>query len=209
MINQNNIERYNPDIKMGLTSEQVKKRIEQNLVNYDTSVKTKRIPDIIKGNLFTLFNLLNLILALAVFLVKSYKNLLFLGVVISNIIISTIQEIHAKKTIDKLSLIAATKVKVIRNGITKDIKINEVVLDDIVKLSQGNQVVTDAIVMNGECEVNEAFITGESDPVLKKKGDMILSGSFVVGGKVTAKVEHIGVDNYTSSISNGGIKLFT
>lgn len=203
MINQNNIERYNPDIRIGLTNEQVKKRIEQNLVNYDTSVKTKRIPDIIKGNLFTLFNLLNLILALAVFLVKSYKNLLFLGVVISNIIISTIQEIHAKKTIDKLSLIAATKVKVIRNGIAKDIKINEVVLDDIIKLSQGNQVVTDVVVMNGECEVNEAFITGESDPVLKKKGDMILSGSFVVGGKVTAKVEHIGVDNYTSSISSG------
>jgi len=202
MIDKNNIIRYNPDVKYGLSDEEVKKRIEQNLVNYDTSVKTKRISDIIKGNLFTLFNLLNFVLALAVFLVKSYKNLLFLGVVISNTIISTIQEIHAKKTIDKLSLIAATKVKVIRDGRELDIPINEVVLDDIFKLSQGNQVVTDAIIMSGECEVNEAFITGESDPILKKKGDMILSGSFIVGGKATAKVEHIGIDNYTSSISS-------
>lgn len=202
MTDEINVERYNPDIKCGLSSEQVKRRYEQNLVNYDTSVKTKKIPDIIKGNLFTLFNLLNFVLALAIFLVKSYKNLLFLGVVISNTIISTIQEIHAKKTIDKLSLIAATKVKVIRDGKEFEISINEVVLDDIFKLSQGNQVVCDAIIMSGECEVNEAFITGESDPVLKKKGDMILSGSFVVGGKVSAKVEHIGMDNYTSSISS-------
>jgi len=202
MMDKNNIERYNPDIKYGLSSDEVKKRYEQNLVNYDTSVKTKKITDIIKSNLFTLFNLLNFVLAFAIFLVKSYKNLLFLGVVISNTIISIIQEIHAKKTIDKLSLIAATKIKIIRDGIELDIPINEVVLDDIFKLSQGNQIVTDAIVMSGECEVNEAFITGESDPVLKKKGDMILSGSFVVGGKITAKVEHIGIDNYTSSISS-------
>ncbi|MBE6153240.1 MAG: HAD family hydrolase [Firmicutes bacterium] len=203
MVDKNNIVRYNPDIKYGLSTEEVKKRFEQNLVNYDTSVKTKKIPDIIKGNLFTLFNLLNFILGLAIFLVKSYKNLLFLGVVISNTVISTIQEIHAKKTIDKLSLIAATKVRVIRNGDEFDVPINEVVLDDIIKLTQGNQIVTDAIIMSGECEVNEAFITGESDPILKKKGDMILSGSFIVGGKVIAKVEHIGIDNYTSSISSG------
>jgi len=203
MVDKNNIVRYNPDIKYGLSTEEVKKRFEQNLVNYDTSVKTKKIPDIIKGNLFTLFNLLNFILGLAIFLVKSYKNLLFLGVVISNTVISTIQEIHAKKTIDKLSLIAATKVRVIRNGDEFDVPINEVVLDDIIKLTQGNRIVTDAIIMSGECEVNEAFITGESDPILKKKGDMILSGSFIVGGKVIAKVEHIGIDNYTSSISSG------
>ena len=203
-MNQNeNINRYNPDIKIGLSSKEVKQRFEQNLVNYDTSVKTKSIAQIIKGNLFTLFNLLNFILGLAIILVNSYKNLLFLGVVISNIIISTIQEIQAKRTIDKLSLIAATKVKVIRDGKERQISINEVVLDDIFKLTQGNQVVTDSIVMEGECEVNEAFITGESDPVIKKKGDMILSGSFIVGGKVIAKVEHIGSDNYTSSISMG------
>lgn len=203
MTDIGSVTRYNPDIKKGLSSSEVKRRFEQNLVNYDTSVKTKSVGDIIKSNLFTLFNLLNLVLGIAVFLVKSYKNLLFLGVVISNTIISIIQEINAKRTIDKLSLIAATKIKVIRDGEEKNIAIDEVVLDDIFKLSSGNQVVTDAIIMSGECEVNEAFITGESDPVLKKRGDMILSGSFIVSGKVVAKVEHIGTDNYTSSISSG------
>ncbi len=193
--------RYNPDSVHGLSSSEVKNRIENNLVNFDTSVKTKTIPQIIQTNLFTLFNLLNLILALAIILVNSYKNLLFLGVVLSNIVISTLQEIHAKKTIDKLSLIAATKVKVIRDGIQKEVAINEIVLDDVIALKSGNQVVVDSKVLSGECEVNEAFITGESEPVVKKRGDMILSGTFIVSGEVKAKVEHIGLDNYTSSIS--------
>ena len=202
-MKEKEIIRYNPNPKYGLSSREVKERIEKNLINHDTSVKTKTITQIIEENVFTLFNLLNLLLALAIIFVESYKNLLFLGVVISNIIISTVQEIQAKRTIDKLSLISATKVNVIRNGETKKLNINEIVLDDVIKLSIGNQVVTDSIILEGECEVNEAFITGESEPVFKKEGDMILSGSFIVGGKITAKVEHIGLDNYTSSITSG------
>jgi len=202
-MNNKDIERYNPNSKYGLSTSEVKKRIEQNLVNHDTSVKTKTIGQIIEENVFTLFNLLNLLLALAIIFVESYKNLLFLGVVISNIIISTFQEIQAKKTVDKLSLISATKVDALRNGEKVKLNINEIVLDDVISLSIGNQVVTDSIILEGECEVNEAFITGESEPVFKQKGDTILSGSFIVGGKIKARVEHIGLDNYTSSITSG------
>ena len=194
--------RYNPDLKFGLTTEQIKKRIEDNLVNYDTAVPTKSIKNIISSNIFTLFNLLNVILALALILVGSYKNLLFMGVVISNIVISTFQEIQAKRTIDKLSLIASTKVNSIRNGKIEQININEIVLDDLIMFKPGNQVVTDCIILEGSCEVNESFITGESDPLYKKKGDILLSGSFIVSGNCNAKVEHIGNDNYTSSISS-------
>lgn len=202
-MNENKkIVRYNPDLNTGLSTHEVNERIKNNLVNYDTSVKTKTISQIIKTNLFTLFNLLNLLLALAIILVSSYRNLLFLGVVISNIVISTIQEINAKKTIDKLSLLAMAKVKVLRDGVVKEIEIDEIVLDDIIIFKGGNQVVVDSKIILGEVEVNESFITGEVESVIKKRGDLILSGSFIVSGEVKAKVEHIGLDNYTSSISH-------
>ncbi len=197
----NDIKKDNLGNYYGLSYNEVKDKIKKGKFNYDTSVKTKSIKDIIKTNLFTLFNLLNFVLALAIILVKSYKNLLFLGVVISNTIISTIQEINAKRTIDKLSLIAQSKVKVIREGKEEKIEINDIVIDDIVKLSIGNQVVVDSIILDGECEVNESFITGESEVVFKKKGDTILSGSFIASGSVITKVIHVGIDNYTSKIS--------
>lgn len=195
------IKRFQPNVKTGLSSEQVQERIESNLVNYDTSVPTRSIGQIIAINSFTLFNFLNLALGVAVFLVGSYKNMLFLGVIVCNTLISTIQEIRSKKIVDKLSLIAATKVRVIRNSEKKEIEIEELVLDDLVSFKNGNQVVADSIIVEGSCEVDESFITGESDPVYKKTGDMILSGSFIVSGSVLAQVEHVGSDNYTSKIS--------
>lgn len=195
------IERYNPSINQGLSQEQINKRKLDKLVNYDTTVPTKSIKSIIVGNFFTIFNLINLLLALAVFSVKEYKNMLFSIVVIINTAISTIQEIHSKRVIDKLSLISSTKVKSIRNGKQETIEINEIVLDDILQFETGNQIVTDCILLDGEIEVNESFITGEADSIIKKVGDTILSGSFVISGKCTAKVEHIGEENFTSKIS--------
>ena len=197
-----NAKRYNPNIEEGLNDEQIKERMQNNLVNYDTTVKTKTIKQILAGNFLTLFNLLNLILGIAVFCVGSYKNMLFLGIVIINTAISTFQEIYSKKTIDKLSVIASSKANVIRNKIKQEIGINDIVLDDILELNSGNQISTDSIICEGEVEVNESFITGESDTVIKKKGDMLLSGSFIVSGKCYAKVEHIGNDNYTAKISS-------
>lgn len=177
------IKRYNPDYKIGLTNNQIEERKKQDLINHDMTQKTKSIKSIIYSNFFTLFNLMNLLLALAVFSVKSYKNMLFMGLVIINTAISTIQEIHSKRVIDKLSLISMTKVHAIRNGKEEQIKIDDIVLDDIIVFRAGNQIVNDCILQEGQVEVNESCITGESDSILKKKGDMLLSGSYIVSGK--------------------------
>jgi len=193
--------RYNPEIKEGLNDNQIKERIEQNLVNKDTTVPTKSIKSIITSNFFTLFNFINLFLAIAIWSVGEYKNMLFIILVVINTLISTIQEIHSKKIIDKLSLISSTKIKAIRNGKRREIGINDIVLDDILEFKTGNQIITDCIIQEGEIEINESFITGEADAVVKKKGDMILSGSFVVSGRCIAKVEHIGEENLTAKIS--------
>lgn len=203
METQKNIERYEPNINTGLNSEQLKKRIEQNLINYDTTVPTKSIKQILFENFFTLFNLLNLVLGIAIFCVGSYKNMLFLAIVIINTAISTIQEIHSKKVIDKLAIMATSKAKVIRNGNKQDVSIHELVLDDIIELNTGNQISTDSIIIDGQVEINESFITGEPDNIIKEKGDMLLSGSYITSGKCIAKVEHIGDNNYTAKISSG------
>ncbi len=191
------------DIKIGLTEEQVKHRQENGEVNYDTTVPTKSIKKILFDNFFTLFNLLNLLLGIAVFLVGSYKNMLFLGIAIINTAISTIQEIHSKRVVDKLSIMASSKARVIRDGKKQEISIHELVLDDIVELNTGNQIATDSVILEGNVQVNEAFITGEPDSIYKKQGDTLLSGSYIVSGKCKAKVEHIGEDNYTAKISSG------
>lgn len=191
------------DSKIGLTDEQVKQRQEKGLINQDTTVPTKSIRKILFDNFFTLFNFLNLLLGMAVFLVGSYKNMLFLGIAIINTAISTIQEIHSKKVVDKLSVMASSKARVIRNGEKQEISIHELVLDDIVEFNTGNQIATDSIILEGNVQVNEAFITGEPDSIYKKEGDTLLSGSYIISGKCISKVEHIGEENYTAKISRG------
>ena len=171
----------------GLTDEQVNERIKKNQINYDTTVPTKSIKRILFENFFTLFNFINLFLGIAIFLVGSYKNLIFLGVVIINTAISTIQEIHSKRVIDKLSIMASKKVVVIRNGKKQEISINELVLDDVVELNTGNQVSTDSIILEGDIQVNESFITGEPDTISKKVGDKLLSGTYLTSGKCLCK----------------------
>ena len=125
-----------------------------------------------------------------------------MGVIICNIFIGTVQEIRAKKTIDKLSLIAEPKAHVIRDGIKQEIAIHDIVMDDITFLGAGNQVCSDAVVIEGECEVNESLLTGESEPVLKQPGDHLLSGSFIISGNCHARVEHVGKDNYAAQITD-------
>ena len=191
------MENYN-----GLTDKEVKIRINKNLVNYDTTAPSKSIKQILFENIFTLFNFINVLLASLLVMVKSYKNLLFLGVVVCNTLISTIQEIRAKKIVDKLSVISSSKINVVRDGKIRKINVNDIVLDDLIIYSLGNQIVTDSVITKGTCEVNESFITGEAKTIYKKEGDMLLSGSFIVSGSVKAKVIHIGLDNYTSIISH-------
>ena len=185
----------------GLSTSEVEKRINDGKVNYDTTTPSKSIKQILIENTCTLFNFINLVLAVLVIIVGSYKNILFLGVVISNTLISTIQEIRAKKIVDKLSIISSSKAKVIRNGKRSDISINEVVLDDVMLYELGDQIIADSKVLSGICEVDESFITGESKTITKKEGDTLLSGSFIVSGSVTSRVIHVGIDNYTSVIS--------
>lgn len=205
------ITRYNPTEEMGLTKEQVHQRLEDKLVNFDDQPKTKSIKQIIASNFFTYFNFLNICLGAAVLsagifsgqLFQGMKNCLFMGVIIINSIISIIEEIISKKIIDQLSILSESKVTVIRDGIKSEKSIDEIVLDDVMELKSGHQVVCDAKILSGEVEVNESFITGESDAIVKKTGDMILSGSFIVSGIVKAQVEHIGKDNYVSTISAG------
>ena len=188
----------------GLTEEEVSTRIAEGKVNGDCNIKSKSYFQIFKTNFCTLFNLLNLVLfILTITLGKSLKNATFVGPAIFNLIVGIFQEIKAKRTIDKMSLISAPKVVVVRGGKEKEITVPEIVMDDLMVLSAGNQVCSDAVLMSGTCEVNESMITGESDPIVKREGDEILSGSFIVSGKVQAKVIHIGNENYATKISNG------
>lgn len=203
-LDQNNVEHTKPSSEQldGLTDAEVRQRIEQGLVNHNSDIKSKSIKRIVLENLITPFNILNFILAILILIVGSYKNLLFMGVIICNIFIGTVQEIRAKKTIDKLSLIAEPKAHVIRNGIKQEIAIHDIVMDDITFLGAGNQVCSDAVVIEGECEVNESLLTGESEPVLKQPGDHLLSGSFIISGNCHARVEHVGKDNYAAQITD-------
>lgn len=203
-LDQNNVEHTKPSSEQlhGLTDAEIRQRIEQGLVNHNSDIKSKSIKRIVLENLITPFNILNFVLAVMILIVGSYKNLLFMGVIICNIFIGTVQEIRAKKTIDKLSLIAEPKAHVIRNGIKQEIAIHDIVMDDITFLGAGNQVCSDAVVIEGECEVNESLLTGESEPVLKQPGDHLLSGSFIISGNCHARVEHVGKDNYTAQITD-------
>jgi len=203
------MKRYNPSIDTGLTSELVSERLKEGSVNFDNSPKTKTIKQIILSNFFTYFNFLNIALGTAVFLaallnhqfLNGLKNCLFMGVIIINSIISIIEEIISKKIIDRLSVLSESSVVAIRDGKQIELKLEELVLDDIILLNVGHQIPADAILLSGEVEVNESLLTGEPDAILKKEGDMLLSGSFIVSGECYAKVEHVGENNYVSEIS--------
>lgn len=189
------------DVAEGLSSSQVEERIRKGLINGEQEIKTKSFKEIFLANILTPFNLLNVCLAVLILLVRSPKNALFMGVIFSNALIGTVQEIRAKKLIDKLSLIAAPKATVIRDGAVKEIPVAELVKDDLTKLRPGGQICADSVVLCSECEVNESLITGESDPVLKRTGDRLMSGSFVVSGDCLAMIEHVGADNYAAQIT--------
>ena len=194
-------ERFHPVYSSGLSAEQVAERRRQGLLNGEEESGTRTVGQIVRSNLITPFNILNVILASLIILVGSYKNLLFLGVVLCNTMIGIIQEIRAKKMIDRLSLITAPKAHVVRGGSEGEVPVAELALDDVMLLSTGNQICADCTVVEGDCEADESLITGEADPVPKHAGDSLLSGSFLVGGSCRAQVEHVGKDNYASRIA--------
>lgn len=185
----------------GLTKDEVIDRIKSNRVNKDVCIKTKSYRQIAFENIFTLFNIINLFLGIIIISVNEYKNLTFLGVAFINTIISMLQEMRCKHTVDKLAIISKTKVHVIRDNKDEYIDINEIVMDDIIKYKLGDQIVVDCIIREGNIEVNESLLTGESDPIIKNVGDKILSGSFIVSGGCTAQVVSVGEDSYANKIT--------
>ena len=186
----------------GLTDKEVQEQIEQGHINKAEQNNLKTTKQIIFDNVFTLFNLYNLIIAIALLCVKAYTNTFFFLIITINVIIGIVQEIHGRNLVKKLSILNASKATVIRNGKEQKINIEEIVLGDIILLAQGDQIPSDSYVLNGEIEVNESLLTGESDLILKNKDDKLLSGSYVASGKCYAKVEKVGEDNFANQIVN-------
>lgn len=189
-------------VDYGLTTEQVEIQVRSGQSNADNGVHSKPYGQIIWDNTMTYFNLLNLVLGIIVISLGSYRNALFLLVVLCNVAISIAQEIRAKKAVDKLSLISQPEATVLRDGKEQKIAVSDVVLSDIILLRQGNQVCADCVVLKGECEADESLLTGEADAIYKKPGETLLSGSFVISGKCKARVERVGRASYASTIAS-------
>lgn len=185
----------------GLTEDEVNERVEQGLINQSDISTGKSVKNIILSNILTYFNLIFLIIAILLIYVGSYRNLTFLPVIIGNIVIGIVQELRAKQILDKMNLINAPHSIVFRNGVQKQILSQQLVKDDIVLLSAGNQICADAIVVEGNIQVNEALLTGEADEIEKISGSSLLSGSFVVSGQCYAKLEHVGNDSYITKLT--------
>ncbi len=197
------VERYNPEVSKGLTTEDVESRQIAGLINVGESGSTKRIRTIIISNVATFFNLL--IAATTVWMITAHAsitNFFFVIIVVANITIGIIQEIRAKKIIDKLSLLSAPTALVIRDGSEIEISVSDIVIDDILKLTSGKQITADTVVREGAIEVNESLLTGEADPILKKQGDTLYSGSYVISGNCYAQVTAIGKDIYIQKIAS-------
>ena len=198
---------YNLTSIYGLSNEQVEKKKEAGKQNIQTKTITKSIKQILKDNICTTFNLLNIMIAIALALVGAWSNMLFILIIILNTIIGIIQEIRAKKMVDELSLLTMPSAKVIRDGKIYEFPIEELVEEDVIQLESGHQICNDAIILTGKIEVNESLLTGEADPIVKSAGDHVLSGSFVVSGKCRACIEHVGEDNYAVQMANEAKKM--
>ena len=186
----------------GLTNEQVQQRIEEGKINANENPNTRSYKQIVRENVLTFFNFLNLALMIMVLLVGSYKNSMFMGIIVINTVIGIIQEVRAKKTLDKLAILTESKAVVLREGKKWTISTEKLVLDDILFLKTGDQVPADAKVLEGSIEVNESLLTGESDNLQKMQGDELFSGSFVTSGEACCQVIHVGKDNYASQITS-------
>ena len=198
-MEQNNI--YETEgMPEGLTSEDVKRLTEEGKTNQSDEKVGKSYLKILADNLFTYFNLVWLIITLLLLMAKSYQNLTFLAIVIPNFLIATVQEMRAKKTVEKLSMSTEPHAMVVRDGELCEIRATDIVLGDVILIEMGRQVPSDAVVISGLAEANESMLTGESDAIKKEAGDRILAGSYLVSGGIYAKVTSVGKDNYIHKI---------
>lgn len=193
--------RYRPDHQTGLTAQQVQEHRMHGWTNQSVDPPSKTTKEIIQENVFTYFNLIFLVLAVLLCLVGSFRDLTFLPVIVLNTLIGIIQETRAKKVLDNLTMLNAPHAMVIRDGKKSQINAEDLVIDDIVIFEAGNQVCADAEVCAGEVQVNESLLTGESDEITKRKGDQLMSGSFIVSGQCHARLDKVGADSYISRLT--------
>lgn len=186
----------------GLSSAEVEERVRMEHTNRTNTSASKSVSDIVKEHSLTYFNFLNLFLAVLVALTGQFKNMTFMGVIIINTAIGIVQELKVKKLIDQISVMTVSRTKVIREGVTKEIDVNDVVIDDVILVESGEQVCADCRLLDGTgVEVNESMLTGESRPVKKQTGDELMSGSYLVSGSGVAKVFHVGENNYAATLA--------
>ena len=185
----------------GLTDEEVRQRVEEGLTNRADISTDKTTKEIVISNVFTYFNLIFLVITILLIMVGSFRNLTFLPIIIGNTVIGIVQEIRAKKTLEKMSVLNAPHADVIRNGSVKQISTDELVKDDVILLTAGKQICADAVVISGNIQVNESLLTGEADEVEKTEGSTLMSGSFVVSGECYARLEKVGNESYISRLS--------
>ena len=190
-----------PPHAMGLDETAVRLRQKNGLMNLPVESPTKTEKQIVKENILTFFNLIFIVLAVCLALVGAFGDMLFLGIAVTNTAIGIFQEIRSKRTIDKLTLMSARRVPVIRGGVLTQVPSEQLVRDDIVEFASGDQICADAVVRVGRLQVNESLITGEEDAIFKHPGDTLLSGSFVVSGRCRAQLTQVGADSYASRLT--------
>ena len=193
--------RVEAPVDWGLTREQALERLQNGYSNVKPDSAEKTVGQIFKDNIFTYFNLVFIVLALCVVAVGSYRNLMFMPVIFINTAIGIVQELRSKRALSKLTFISAPHATVIRESERMNVRTDKTVLDDIAVFTAGNHIYADAIVLSGECSVNEALVTGESDEVAKKQGDTLLSGSFIVSGDCLARLDKVGRDSFVAQLT--------
>lgn len=184
----------------GLSTAEVEFRKKAGLSNESVDSSTKTVAQIIRSNVVTYYNLIFLIITILLIVVGSFRDLTFLPIIIANMLIGIIQELRSKKILDDLTILNTPKIMVRRNGSDQEVLADELVQDDVITLSAGGQIPADALVLSGNITVNEALITGEADEIVKKEGDSLFSGSFVISGECMAKLEKVGKDSYISGL---------
>ena len=193
--------RSTPDINEGLSELDVQLRMEAKLVNRAKKVVGKSYLQIFASNILTFFNLLGFIIALLMILCNSYENMMFIVIILANTAIGIFQEIRSKRAVEKLSIVSEPTAEVIRSGKQQTIATRDIVVDDIILYTSGKQISCDSQLLIGEVEVDESMLTGESEPVKKKRGDILYAGSFIVSGKCTARCDKVGRDTYAEQLS--------
>ena len=189
------------EVLRGLSTEEVAERVAAGKTNANTDVKTKSFGQILREHTFTLFNAVNIALALLVAITGQYRNMTFMVVVLINLVVGVVQEVRAKRMVDKLSILTAKKVRVMRDGAEVELSVDDLVIDDVFMLAHGDQVPADAIVIKGGPLMDESLLTGESNQIEKHVGDELFSGSFVVAGAVMARVNRVGLDGFAAKIN--------